>query len=71
MMKKAFQKESQKSESEVNGSENPSDFGFAKNCLILTTFGFEFKLRHIPSGTGDGKDIQPVKTCVTYSQRFS
>jgi len=23
-------------------SENPWDFGFAKNCRILTAFGFEF-----------------------------
>jgi len=37
------------SESEVNESENSSDFRFAKNCLNPTTFGFGFKLRHEPS----------------------
>jgi len=36
-------KESQKSEIDVN-SENPSDFGFDKNCRIPTTF----ELRHNP-----------------------
>jgi len=37
------------SESEVNESENPSDFGFVKNCQNPTTFGFRFELHHIPS----------------------
>jgi len=46
-MKKAFQKESQKSESDVNVSENQSDFPFAKHCQIPTTFPFEFELRDI------------------------
>jgi len=40
--KKAFQKESHKSESGTNVYENPSDFGFA-------TFGFIFELQHIPT----------------------
>ena len=44
--RKAFQKESRKSEFDVNVSENPSDFGLQKNCRIATTF--EFELRHIP-----------------------
>ena len=30
-------------------NKNPLDFGFAKNCRMPTTFGFEFKLQHIPS----------------------
>ena len=51
MMKKAFQKESQKSESDIKVSENPSDFRFAKNCGIPTTFGVEFELQHIPKMT--------------------
>ena len=32
----------------LNESENPSDFGFAKNCRNPTTFGFRFVLLHIP-----------------------
>jgi len=36
-----------KSESDRDDSENPLDFGFAKNCGIPTTFGF--KLQHIPT----------------------
>jgi len=35
MMKKAFQKESRNSESDVNVSENPSDFEFAKITVGL------------------------------------
>ena len=35
--------------SEVNESENLSYFRFTKNCQNPTTFGFGFKLRHIPS----------------------
>ena len=30
-----------KSESNREDSENPSDYGFAKNCQIPATFGFE------------------------------
>ena len=47
-MKKAFQKGSRKSESDESVYENPSNFGFTKNCQI-PTFGFEFELRHIPN----------------------
>jgi len=45
-----YPKGKSKCESDVNVSENPSDFGFAKNCGIPTTFAFEFefKLQHIP-----------------------
>jgi len=32
-----------------NQSENPSDFGFRKNCQNLTTIGFGFKLCNIPN----------------------
>jgi len=32
----------------VNVSENPSDFGCAKNCRNPTTFGFRFGLHHKP-----------------------
>jgi len=35
MIKKAFQKESRNSESDVNVSENPSDFRFAKKTVEL------------------------------------
>jgi len=31
-----------------NESESLSDFRFAKKCQNLTTFGFGFKLHHIP-----------------------
>jgi len=30
-----------KTESDADDFENPSDFGFAENCRISTTFGFE------------------------------
>jgi len=31
-----------------NESENPLDFGLAKNCRNPTTFEFGFEIRHIP-----------------------
>jgi len=37
-----------RSEFHVNESVNPSDFGFALNCRIPTTFEFGFELRHTP-----------------------
>jgi len=39
-----FQNEKVESKSDVNESENPSDFRCAKNCPNLTTFSFGFKL---------------------------
>jgi len=38
-----------KSEPVWKDSVNPSDFKFAKNCQIPTTFKFGFKLWHIPN----------------------
>jgi len=37
-----------KSKFDVNESVNPSNFGFAKNYRITTTFEFGFKHQHIP-----------------------
>jgi len=45
--KRRLSKMKVKSESDVNESENPSDFRFARNWRNPTTFGF--KLRHIPT----------------------
>jgi len=37
------------SESDVNESENPADFGFAKKFQNLATFQFRFKLHYMPT----------------------
>jgi len=46
MMNICFPKRKMNPNSNLNESENPADFAFAKNCRNLTTFGFE--LCHIP-----------------------
>jgi len=48
MMKTGFPK-CRRSESDINDSENPSDYGFRKTTgQIPTTTGFKLKLQHIP-----------------------
>jgi len=41
-----FSKTKVESASDVNESENTSDFWFAKKCGNPTTFGFQFELCH-------------------------